>query len=226
MSMWQFAHTTAKSSSLRGLLVGAQLLRVVNNQTCGSAATLEALEVLRQASLRVVSLDCGVPVRVPVLDTQDSELTSRDAPTVWASLDGVVVIAPQPWRRAVLALVPGIYRSANGCATVLLERHQDVCVVVARRREANGRMPEHLAQRASTAHGWRDARAAVVQHALFREQRCDLVVQAVVDAVGVAVDEVDDLILVDEALQNALSIHIVTSPNGQSHGSAGPAVHP
>jgi hypothetical protein len=40
------------------------------------------------------------------------------------------------------------------------------------------------------------------------------------------VDEVDDLILVDEALQNALSIHNVTSLNGQSHGSGGPGRAP
>ena len=64
---------------------------------------------------------------------------------------------------------------------------------------------EHGAKRAAAVQRRCDA-GAVVDHAVLGEEQGELVVQSVIDAVGVAVDEIDDLVLVREPLHAALEI--------------------
>jgi len=52
-----------------------------------------------------------------------------------------------------------------------------------------------------------DARA-VVDHTVLGEQFDDLVVEPVIDAVRVAVDEIDDLILVDQTLHRGFGVTV------------------
>ena len=93
-------------------------------------------------------------------------------------------------------MVPGIDRGAHRGAIGTVESHQDIRVVVAGRGKAPARVSEHLSEPGPRTHG-RDARC-VVDHAVFGEELYDFVVQAVINAVRVLMDEVGDLILVDE----------------------------
>src|SRR5258705_9815635 len=86
-----------------------------------------------RAQLQPLDVDGRMHRSVPVLNTEHAELACRDEPTVGTSLGGVVVVPPHLGRRQVAALVPGIHRRAHGGVVVVVERHEDVRVVMARR---------------------------------------------------------------------------------------------
>jgi hypothetical protein len=77
----------------------------------------------------------------------------------------------------------------------VLERHEDVRVVMARSRISTIGMSEHPPEAGPGLHG-HPARS-VVDHTVLGEKFDDLVVEPVIDAVRIAMNKVDDLVLVD-----------------------------
>jgi hypothetical protein len=88
----------------------------------------------------------------------------------------------------------------------VLERHQDVRIVVACCGKTAVGMSEHLPETRPGAQR-SDARS-VVDYTVLGEQFNDLVVEPVVDAVRVAVDEIDDLVLIDQLPNRGLDVTV------------------
>src|ERR1700683_852814 len=84
----------------------------------------------------------------------------------------------------------------------VLECHEDVCIVVARRGESSGGMSEHLPETYPGSDG-RDT-WSVVDHTVLGKQLNDLVVEPVIDVVRIVMDAIDYLVLVDQPLNSGI----------------------
>ena len=146
-----------------------------------------------------------MPLDRPALVPRDAKHALGETPALGCTDRDIVVVAPHPWVGAVGRLVPRVERCQHGGAVVAIKTDEHVRVVVARRdkpRALPGRAmiaAEHRAQ-CGAAPQRRCETGAVVDDAVLCEELRDLVVELVVDAVRVAVYEVDDRVLVEEAL--------------------------
>ena len=148
-------------------------------------------------------------LQIPVLDPKGPKLSLGNTPSLRKSDDRVVVVAPKARRAPIGPLVPGVDGCAHGRMIEVLERHQDVGIVVACCGKTAVGMPEHLPETRPGAHQHGDARS-VVDHTVLGEQFNDFVVQSVIDAVRVAVDKIDDLVLVDQLPNRGLvRVHLI-----------------
>jgi hypothetical protein len=162
---------------------------------------------------------------IPVLDPKDPKLSLGYTPSLGKADDRVVVVAPKAGRAPIGPLVPGVDGCAHGCMIGVLERHQDVGIVVACCGKTAVGVSEHLPETRPGPHKHGDA-GSVVNHTILGEQFNDLVVQPVIDAVRVAVDKIDDLVLVDQLPNRGLVlVHLIhdlhrVCPSSCSYGNA------
>jgi hypothetical protein len=137
------------------------------------------------------------------------KLSFGNTPSLRKADDRVVVVTPKARRAPIGPLMPGVDGCVHGRMIEVLERHQDVGIVVACCGKTAARMSEHLPETRSGAHEHGDARS-VVDHTVLSEQFNDLVIQSVIDAVRVAMDKIDDLVLVDQLPNRGqVSVHLI-----------------
>ena len=90
------------------------------------------------------------------------------------------------------------------------KRHQDIRIVVTGCGISPFGVSEHLPELSPRMH--RLPARPIVHHAIFGKEFHDLVVEPVIDAIRVLVNEVDDLIFVDEPPDRGGFVSIHQSP--------------
>src|ERR1700733_1449174 len=90
----------------------------------------------------------------------------------------------------------------------VIERHEDVRIVVARCGKTTIGMSEHAPETCLGSHG-RNTRS-VVYHTVLDEKLDNLLIEPVIDAIRIAMNEIDDLILGDQPLDggNLVAVHL------------------
>src|ERR1700674_456649 len=145
-------------------------------------------------------------LHIPVLAPKGPKLSLGTTPSPRKADERVVVVAPKARRAPIGPLVPGIHGCAHGGMIEVLERHQDVRIVVACCGKTAVGMSEHLPETRPGAQ--RSDTRSVVDYTVLGEQFNDLVVEPVVEAVRVAVDEIDDLVLIDQLPNRGLDVTV------------------
>jgi hypothetical protein len=92
--------------------------------------------------------------------------------------------------------VPGVHGRANRCPIGVSERHEDVGIVMAGGSESTFGVVEHPSECGSGSN--RGGARGVIDHTVLGEEADDLVIEPVIDVVRIAMNQIDDLILVDE----------------------------
>ena len=90
---------------------------------------------------------------------------------------------------------PCVHGRAHVPVIKVLDCHQDIRIVMARCCKSTIGMSEHPPETRPGSHWWCESRS-VVDHTVLGEQFDDLFVEPVIDAVRIAVDEIDNLVLV------------------------------
>src|SRR5262245_22174355 len=139
----------------------------------------------------------------------DAQLTLGETPAGGGAHRDVLVVTPDPGVDALRRPVPRVDRGADGGTVVVVEGHEHVRVVMAGGEEtgpgAGSGAAEQRAKGAAAADGRSDA-GAVVDQALLGEELGELVVQLVIDEIRVAMDEIDDLVLVHQPSHVAFEV--------------------
>jgi len=92
----------------------------------------------------------------------------------------------------------------------VFERHKDVRIVVAGCGISTSGMSEHPSEGSPGSH-WCDTRS-IVDHTVLGEEADDLVVEPVIDAIRIAMNEIDYLVLVNELTNRGGYITLHESP--------------
>src|SRR5580693_7486056 len=132
-------------------------------------------------------------LHTPILCPQGPKLSLSNTPSLGKTNHRVVVITPQARGTPVGPLVPGVDGCAHGCMIEVIERHEDVRIVVARCGKTTIGMSEHAPETCLGSHG-RNTRS-VVDHTVLDEKLDNLLIEPVIDAIRIAMNEIDDLIL-------------------------------